>query len=147
VLLCCILQARCHIDRIAHNGELEASGVPDNTTEDLANMHPNPDLHGRIELPLCIPAGNQSVECSCTRECPGGIVGGCVWQAEDDQRPVANELVDDAAMVVGGIHHASTKGAHEAGEAGRIHMLTHGSRASHVDKEERNRLAPPCPQL
>jgi FtsP/CotA-like multicopper oxidase with cupredoxin domain len=65
------LQARCHIDRIAHDGELKTPGVPDNATEDLADMHPNPDRHRGIELPLRIPAGNEIIERAGTCQCPG----------------------------------------------------------------------------
>jgi hypothetical protein len=147
VLLCCLLQARCHIDRVAHDGELKTPGVPDNATEDLAHMHANPDCHRRIELPLRVPAGNEGIERSGTRQCPGSIIGRWVRQAEDNQRPVADEFVDDTAMAVGGIHNAPSKRAHDGGEAGRIQMLGHGSRAPHIHKEECNRLAPPGPQL
>src|SRR5688500_14815411 len=75
VLLCGLLQARCHIDWVAHDGELKTPGVADNTTEDLTNMDPNPDHHRWIELPLRIPAGNETIECSGACQCPDCVVG------------------------------------------------------------------------
>ncbi len=118
MLLCGLLQARCHIDRVAHNGELKTPGVTDNTTEDLANMDPNPDHHRGIELPLGIPPGNETIECSGACQGPSCVVGRRVRKAKDNKRSVTNELVDDTSMVDGGIHDASTKGAHKGGETG-----------------------------
>ena len=56
--------------------------------------------------------------------------------AEQDERPVAGELVDDAAMPGGRPQHPPAEGRDEDGELRRLHGLAEGGRGADVDEEQ-----------
>ena len=71
------------------------------------------------------------------------IVAALVRHPEQNQRAIADELVDEAVMRAHATQDACSEGSEELRQALRVHALGHAGRVADIDEDDDGPLAPP----
>jgi len=121
-----LLQPVGDIDRVAEHGEFEPRVVADGTDEGLALMHADPDfdrilagLPARRVLLRKLRQDGLGAGDRASR-----IVRSCFGNTEHQEGTIADELVDDAAMLLGRKPDAGAELAHDRGKPRWIERLS-----------------------
>ena len=96
-----LLDARGDVDGFAEDREFEPRLVADDAAEHFAPMNADADAYGRIEAVLFIPPIDEIEQRATAGKRTLRVAFVLCRNAEQDERAVAQELVDDAAVLCG----------------------------------------------